>query len=622
MPEYSAEQSQAAVPVTELNELFHFNGEPSEFWNRCLRMITNHTGAVSSLLLLKNDDAKWRVAAAWPAPSAPKGPAKPFMEFALKLAPECLEKQAMVATLPASSDPSLNKTKVTAVSLSGQDQRTSSVIVTLVGTRKPQENLERLQVLTSLPVLYQLNRALLRARNNVQHFASTLDLLVLLNREDRFFSAALTICNELASRCESTRASLGWVKGQYIRLKAMSNTEKFERKMEAVQRLEGVMEEAFDQDEEVVYPRLEEASYISRDHEGYARQEGVANICSIPLRVNNETFGVVTLERDQKAFTETDVDFLRLVGDQIARPLHDLQKKDRWLGARVSGAMWSGAKKVFGVQHTTAKVVALIVAALVWTLCFVKMEYRVQAPFTMRSENVSYVPAPFNGYIDDVFFQVGDEVEKGDIILTLDTKDLVLKRSNLVAEKNQLLRELEKARAEDALSKMRVAEAKLEGTKAKLAEIDYRISQAELKAPQSGMLSSYKDARKLKERIGSPVKRGDILLKVADLENLYIEAKVNEKDIEDVALNATGQVAFATEPDQKFDVMIKQVDPVAKAEQQKNAFVTRCEFQDASREDWFRPGMTGLCKVNAGQRRLIWIFTHKTIDFLRMHFWW
>ena len=39
-------------------------------------------------------------------------------------------------------------------------------------------------------------------------------------------------------------------------------------------------------------------------------------------------------------------------------------------------------------------------------------------------------------------------------------------------------------------------------------------------------------------------------------------------------------------------------------------------------EDWWRPGMAGVAKINTGQRSLLWIFTHRLEDFLRMKLWW
>ena len=36
---------------------------------------------------------------------------------------------------------------------------------------------------------------------------------------------------------------------------------------------------------------------------------------------------------------------------------------------------------------------------------------------------------------------------------------------------------------------------------------------------------------------------------------------------------------------------------------------------------WWRPGMGGTARIDAGQRPLIWVMTHRTVRFLREFFW-
>jgi len=36
---------------------------------------------------------------------------------------------------------------------------------------------------------------------------------------------------------------------------------------------------------------------------------------------------------------------------------------------------------------------------------------------------------------------------------------------------------------------------------------------------------------------------------------------------------------------------------------------------------WWRPGMGGSARIDAGDRPLIWVLTHRTIRFLREFFW-
>ena len=39
-------------------------------------------------------------------------------------------------------------------------------------------------------------------------------------------------------------------------------------------------------------------------------------------------------------------------------------------------------------------------------------------------------------------------------------------------------------------------------------------------------------------------------------------------------------------------------------------------------QPWWRPGMTGVCKFSVEKRTLLWILTHRTVDFLRLWLWW
>mgnify|MGYP006955695645 CR=1 FL=1 len=63
---------------------------------------------------------------------------------------------------------------------------------------------------------------------------------------------------------------------------------------------------------------------------------------------------------------------------------------------------------------------------------------------------------------------------------------------------------------------------------------------------------------------------------------------------------------------------------MAVAREKRNAFIVKAAFDDVppERRDWWRPGMTGIGRLDAGNRTLIWLATHRTIDFLRLRLWW
>jgi hypothetical protein len=102
---------------------------------------------------------------------------------------------------------------------------------------------------------------------------------------------------------------------------------------------------------------------------------------------------------------------------------------------------------------------------------------------------------------------------------------------------------------------------------------------------------------------------------------MYAELEVNERDVHEVAAGATGEIAFVSRPNLKFPVKVDRVDPVAVAKEEGNVFLLRCTFPDEV-SDWWRPGMSGVSKINAGKRNVLWILTHRTIDFFRILLWW
>jgi multidrug resistance efflux pump len=178
-------------------------------------------------------------------------------------------------------------------------------------------------------------------------------------------------------------------------------------------------------------------------------------------------------------------------------------------------------------------------------------------------------------------------------------------------------REAEKARAGNQLAEMRIAQALADQAEARLSLLRYRLDQAVIRSPFDGVVIE----GDLQQRIGAPVKKGDALFRIARLDLLYMEAEVNERDIHEVMNKAAGEIAFVTQPRLKFPVKIVRFESAAVPKDGKNIFLVRGAFEQKP-ENWWRPGMSGICKINVENRTLLWILTHRTIDFLRLFFWW
>jgi multidrug resistance efflux pump len=442
--------------------------------------------------------------------------------------------------------------------------------------------------------------------------------MVQLNSQHRIIAAAMTVCNELATRYKCDRVSIGWIKNGYVKVTAISHTDHFEKKMNIIEKLEIAMEEARDQDAEIIYPSQSETSaVITRDHEIYAQAQDIKFIATLPLRKKDEVVALILLERNHTPFSDTEIRQLRVSIDQFSTRLIELHKRDRWFGARIASWFRDGFGALLGYEHTWAKIFAISTCIILAIVSFVPVQYRVSSPVILRTDDISYLTAPFDGYIDSAGCNPGELVDSGAVILTLDNQDLLLEQAALIAERDREQREIEKARAAQELADMCISQARMDQVTAKLQINNYRLGQAAIHSPFDGIIIE----GDLKERLGSPVKQGEILFKTGRLKDIFAEAKVHEAEIQNIFSGSKGQIALSSRPQEHFNIKVKLIEPSATISENKNVYLVRCTLADTMPR-WFRPGMTGISKINAGKKTILWIISHRTIDFLRLKLWW
>ena len=123
----------------------------------------------------------------------------------------------------------------------------------------------------------------------------------------------------------------------------------------------------------------------------------------------------------------------------------------------------------------------------------------------------------------------------------------------------------------------------------------------------------------LSQALGSPVTRGEVLYEVAPTDEYRVVLKVDDRDIGLVQTGQQGQLKLSGIPDQMIAITIDRLMPVSATEEGRNYF--RVEAVMDSHSDLMRPGMEGVAKIEIGQEKLIWIWTRRLVDWLRLFVW-
>lgn len=593
-----------------------YEGAEEGFWPLFVEAVASSAEAANVLLLRRSIEplGAWQAFAGWPAGQRfPLG--VPLDDPAFKAALESAVREGVADFRPA-ADPKL---RLPAVQFDGGVPAWQFVALLrfTAAAPAPEELLRRVGRALDLPLLYRRSHALRTVRENNRAFAEAFDLLSLLDPQTRFLPAATVVCNELARQLRCSRVSLGWRSDAYVRVKVISDLPRFEAKMEAVQRLEAAMEEAFDQDEEIVLPEPDDADYVARDHQLFAQSQGVPYLASLPLRLDQRPVGVLTLERPDRAFSTDEITALRVVLDRATRRLDELERHDGSVWHRGMRDTRAWLARLLGAEHTWWKALGIAIALVLLIAIFGTAPYRVEGDFVVRSHTLINLPAPFDGYLAEVPVRIGDKVNAGEVLLRLDKRELLLEERSIEAEIAHYEAERAQAEVERRLAEMRAAAAAKEQSQANLEINRFHLKRADIAAPRDGVVIE----GDLRDRIGAPVRAGDVLMRLTQIDAMYVEIEIPERDAHAVLDSHRGELAFATLPGRKYSVAVDRLEPAARVKSEGNVFIVRAHITDPDRDIWWRPGMSGVAKLDAGRRSILWLLTHRLVDFLRLKLW-
>lgn len=467
-------------------------------------------------------------------------------------------------------------------------------------------------------------------------------LIGAINNAPGFKGAVFQLVNDLARQLKADRVALGWVKGLgdsgVVRVVALSDTEQIDRRLSMIQKIEAAMDECLDQDQPVLHPppsgpeaegEVLLTQAISHAHRELAASDANLRVLSLPLRCGDEVIGVVTVEAGASGagpgvLEAGMIEPLQAALDLVAPILKLWRSDDRHLPVRAWASTIKAGSWLVGPRHTGWKLAGLGLIALALFVTFKTAEYKPEAPMALQPREERRIAAPFEGIIRRLpeGIEPGARVSAGDVLLEMDTSELELQAADARGQVVQAEAQRDAALKEGKTDDAQQAAAKQEQAQARLDLLLLKVGQARIVAPIDGTIV----AGDLKEKVGSSIKLGDPLMQIAQLSDMVVVAKVDDRDIKliqdlrDAGKPVTGEIATKAYPGQPFRFTVERVVPLSQAEQGVNAFEVRGKLEHAAA--WMRPGMEGQARFDTGRRTLLDIGTRRIVDTVRLWLWW
>jgi multidrug efflux pump subunit AcrA (membrane-fusion protein) len=568
-------------------------------------------GAAGALLLLEEPDGRYKMAAVWPDPS------RDYTYLAAAAQQSLMERRGLVHRPEPSEGRDGGAHVAYPVDVGG---RMHGVVVVHVGLEaRPDLQAILRQLLWGVGWLEALFRRRQADSDGAQLARTTfaMDVLAGASEQRAFHASALDVANELANRLNCRRVSIGLAKDNGIRLAVISHSAVFHEKAHVVATIENAMEEALDQSASIALPPVPASERrIALAHRDLARQSGANSVASVVMASAGRPVGVITLERDSvDAFDGRTVQLLEAVAVLLGPLLEMKADTQRLIAGKLADKTSSGLKALFGPRRPAVKLAAAAAVAALAFVALVPGEFRISAKAVVEGAVQRAAVAPFDGFIAAAQARAGDVVAEGQVLATLDDRELALEEVRWRSELEQQVLKYNDALGKHDRSAARVLAALVEQAKAQLALVEDKRARAKITAPFSGVVVS----GDLSQLLGSPIEKGKMLFELAPLDKFRVILQVDERDVLYVKNAQTGQLVLTGFSSAAFPLKVKTVTPVATAADGRNYF--RIEAQVDDPEKVLRPGMEGIGKVAVGERSLLWIWSRTLIDWLRITLW-
>lgn len=432
---------------------------------------------------------------------------------------------------------------------------------------------------------------------------------------------AFAITNALRTRLGCDLAALATVEHGRVRVRCVSGLDEIRQRGPGVDRVKQAMGECADRCTPVVSQPGDQwgvasAGITAALHDRW--RAGTANACvaTVPILSGDRVTAVLALQRpERRPFTTGEIETARRLVAPLAGAIPLVAEATRPTLSRARRQLAGGLRWLVKPGSWVGKAALVGVIALIALFTFSTSTYNVAIPAIVVADAQHAIATPYDGRIERVHVTAGQVLAEGDPIATMDTAAIRLELTGVQADLDRAAAAMRASAAQSDPAAAAVSAAEVVAFEAQRDLLTRRIEQAVIRAPFAGIVI----ADKPEQHAGRFVRTGEPLMTLADASRFAIEVLADDAHLAHLRTGAPVRFASHARPEHAGRTTLGEIANAATDRAGAPVFVADAPLPAG--QSWLVPGMEGVALVDAGEKPVWWIATHKILDTARLNFW-
>lgn len=529
-----------------------------------------------------------------------------FREQCRQLASKAISSQSVTVI----RDDRIKNVFLRAYPISAASGRTDVWVAAVAETEQPNRATDALDVLALRIRLTHCERQTRIRDEELLATAAMIELVTSIEAARNLQDAATRLVQQLADHLGARQVALGWrhANARGCQLLAVSG-QSSAAATSAAEAMQTLCDEALVRGEITCWPaRHYENRHTALAHQAFLQHSPDSAIISCPLPDAQESVAnesecgtIVCTFSTERAASESVERFLKAAAPHLASSLRIVDRATeaslkRW--RRNLQRAWRHGWLRFAAG-------AVLVGSLILSM---PIPYRVACGCRIEPVSRQVSIAPFDGLVEQGFVSAGQTVQAGQLLATMDTRELDWELTGLSAEREQAIRERDAGLVAGEAAAMQTAQLQIERIDAKRKLLEYRLQHRDLRAAVTGVVLSGGE-----ERLeNTPVTQGRPLFEIAPLHQLRVEIDIPADEINHIQPGQEVEILLQGQWNEPLQARIQRIAPQSKIRDGQNVFIAEVTIDNS--EHQYHPGQFGDARIKTSSRSLAWNLFHRPVE--------